>query len=130
MQAMPEAGQSQRGRVLVVEDEATIAMVMEDMLSELGFEVVGPFARLAEARDAAEREALDVAVMDVNVAGEPIYPVAEALARRGIPFVFSTGYAVDGIQEPYRGRPILEKPFSQAELDERIRTAIAAGGGA
>jgi CheY-like chemotaxis protein len=109
-------------RVLVVEDEAAIAMLLEDMLLDFGCEIVGPAARLATALDLAQRESFDLAILDVNVAGEPIYPVAEALAERGVPLVFSTGYGGAGIKEPFRDRPVVQKPFSQADLK---RTLIA-----
>src|SRR3712207_4132446 len=96
-------------RVLVVEDEAAISLLLEDMLLDFGCEVVGPVARLPAALDIAHRETLDLAVLDVNVAGEPIYPVAEALDARQVPFVFSTGYGSAGIRDLYRDRPVLQK---------------------
>lgn len=113
-------------RVLVVEDEAAIAMLLEDMLLDFGCTIVGPAARLANALDLAQRETFEVAILDVNVAGEPIYPVAEALAERGLPFVFSTGYGGAGIKEPFRDRPVVQKPFSQADLK---RTLLGVMGG-
>lgn len=102
-----------------------IGMLLEDMLGDLGFEVVGPAARLADAVALANGEALDGAILDVNVAGEPIYPVVEALARRGVPFMFSTGYGAGGIDASYRDRPMLQKPFSQADLEAKLRAALA-----
>ena len=79
-------------RVLLVEDESMVALLLEDMLAELGHEVVGPVARLDKALEMAQRQALDVALLDVNLNGKEIYPVAEALAAREVPFVFVTGY--------------------------------------
>jgi CheY-like chemotaxis protein len=79
-------------RVLLVEDEIMIALLLEEMLAELDFEVVGPVARLDRAVEMAQRQALDVALLDVNLNGKEIYPVAEALAAREVPFVFVTGY--------------------------------------
>jgi CheY-like chemotaxis protein len=117
-------------RVLVVEDEAAISLLLEDMLLDFGCEVVGPAARLAAALEAVERETLDLAILDVNVAGEPIYPVAEALLRRQVPFVFSTGYGSAGIKDTYRDRPVLQKPFAQHDLKQKLlnaRAAAAAG---
>lgn len=110
-------------RVLVVEDEAAIAMLLEDMLLDLGSEVVGPAGRLGQALTLAETETFDLAILDVNLAGEPIYPVVEVLERRGIRFVFSTGYGSGGIEPAWQGRPVLQKPFSQAELELALSAA-------
>lgn len=112
-------------RVLVVEDEAAIAMLLEDMLLDFGCEIVGPVARLAAALTMAQTETFGLAILDVNLAGEPIYPVAEALATRGVPFVFSTGYGATGIKDPFRDRPVVQKPFTQNELRRMLLTAIA-----
>jgi CheY-like chemotaxis protein len=110
-------------RVLVVEDEAAISLLLEDMLLDFGCEVIGPAARLATALDAVERETVDLAILDVNVAGEPIYPVAESLQRKGIPFVFSTGYGSAGIKDSFRDRPVLQKPFAQHDLQQKLLLA-------
>ena len=107
-------------RILVVEDEAAISLLLEDMLLDFGCEVIGPAARLAAAFDALEREKVDLAILDVNVAGEPIYPIAEALAQRAIPFVFSTGYGSAGIRDTFRDRPVLQKPFAQNDLKQKL----------
>jgi CheY-like chemotaxis protein len=107
-------------RVLVVEDEAAISLLLEDMLLDFGCEVVGPAARLATALDTVQREQLDLAILDVNVAGEPIYPVAEALLARSVPFVFSTGYGSAGIKDAFRDRPVLQKPFAQHDLKQKL----------
>ena len=115
-------------RILVVEDEAAISLLLEDMLLDFGCEVVGPAARLAAALDIAQRETLDLAILDVNVAGEPVYPVVEALEARKVPFVFSTGYGSAGIKDTYRDRPVLQKPFAQHDLKQKL--LIARGNGA
>ncbi|WP_445501144.1 response regulator [Microvirga sp. G4-2] len=107
-------------RILVVEDEAAISLLLEDMLLDFGCEVIGPAARLSAALDAVAREQVDLAILDVNVAGEPIYPVAEALAERSIPFVFSTGYGSAGIRDAFRDRPVLQKPFAQHDLKQKL----------
>ena len=107
-------------RVLVVEDEAAISMLLEDMLLDFGCEIVGPAARLASALDMVRAGGFDLAILDVNLAGEPIYPVAEALSERNLPFVFSTGYGSAGIKEPFRGRPVVQKPFSQQDLKRTL----------
>jgi CheY-like chemotaxis protein len=107
-------------RVLVVEDEAAISLLLEDMLLDFGCEVVGPAARLGTALELATSEPLDIAILDVNVAGEAIYPVVAALAERKIPFVFSTGYGSAGIQDGHRDRPVLQKPFAQRDLRDTL----------
>jgi CheY-like chemotaxis protein len=111
-------------RVLVVEDEAAISMLLEDMLMDFGCEIVGPAARLNVALDMAQGDAFDIAILDVNLAGESIYPVADALAARNRPFVFSTGYGGAGIKDPYRDRPVVQKPFSQQDLRRTILAAL------
>ncbi len=112
-------------RILVVEDEAAISLLLEDMLLDFGCEVIGPAARLSAALEAVEREAVDLAILDVNVAGEPIYPVAEALVQRRVPFVFSTGYGSAGIKDAFRDRPVLQKPFAQHDLKQKLLMARA-----
>ena len=111
-------------RVLVVEDEAAISLLLEDMLLDLGCEVIGPAGRLAIALDIAANEAFDLAILDVNIAGESIYPLVEALEARKVPFVFSTGYGSGGIKDTYRDRPVVQKPFAQADLRETLLTAL------
>jgi CheY-like chemotaxis protein len=103
-------------RILIVEDEMLVAMNIEDMLEELGHEVVGIAGRLGTALALARDEAFDVAMLDVNLAGDRSFPVADLLIARGIPFLFATGYGLDGIDEKYRDRPVLQKPFRAAEL--------------
>lgn len=107
-------------RILVVEDEAAISMLLEDMLMDFGCQVVGPAARLTTALEMVEAESFDLAILDVNLAGDPIYPVAEALARRDVPFIFSTGYGGGGIKDPFRNRPVVQKPFGQQELKRTL----------
>jgi CheY-like chemotaxis protein len=107
-----------RLRVLLVEDEIMVALLLEEMLAELGHTVVGPVARLQRALEMAQREPLDVAILDVNINGCEVYPVAEALAAREIPFVFVTGYGRGVLRAPYCDRPTLQKPFRRADLRE------------
>ena len=116
-------------RVLVVEDEAAISMLLEDMLLDFGCAIVGPAARLSVALDLAKSESFDLAILDVNLAGESIYPVADALAERKRPFVFSTGYGGAGIKDPYRNRPVVQKPFSQQDLRRTMLDALDNGRG-
>jgi CheY-like chemotaxis protein len=105
-------------RVLLVEDEIMVALLLEDMLAELGHEIVGPVARLdkALAMAMAQRQVVDVALLNVNLNGEEIYPVAEALAARKIPFAFVTGHGLGALRAPYRDRPTLQKPFRRHDL--------------
>jgi CheY-like chemotaxis protein len=105
-------------RVLLVEDENLVALLLEDMLAELGHTVVGPVARLDKALEMAQREPFDVAILDVNISGGEVYPIAEALAARGIPFVFSTGYGKKSLPAPYSDRPALQKPFQRHDLQK------------
>jgi len=114
-------------RVLVVEDEAAISMLLEDMLLDFGCAIVGPAARLSVALDLAKSGSFDLAILDVNLAGESIYPVADALAERKRPFVFSTGYGGAGIKDPYRNRPVVQKPFSQQDLRRTMLDALDNG---
>jgi CheY-like chemotaxis protein len=124
---MPEnsPASSSRRRVLLVEDEAMIAMLVEDMLEDLGHELVTVASRLDEALAAAKTGAIDVAILDLNLAGVLTYPVADALAERGIPFVFATGYGSSGLKDAYADRPALQKPFVQQVLGDAI--ALACG---
>jgi CheY-like chemotaxis protein len=103
-------------RVLVVEDEMMVSMLIEDMLTDLGCTVVGPAARLDEAIDLAMASDLDCAVLDVNLGGQPIFPLADLLRERGKPFAFATGYGDAGVREVDRGTPVLQKPFREGDL--------------
>ena len=107
-------------RVLVVEDEMMVAWLLEDMLADLGCAVVGPAARVNQALAMIDAEAIDVAVLDVNLNGQMSYPIADALAARGVPFVFSTGYDKDRLLDGYRTFPVLQKPFHRSELGDTL----------
>ena len=100
-------------RVLIVEDEALVSMLLEAMLEDLGCIVVGPAGRIAEATQLLQApDAIDVALLDVNVAGEQVFPVAEALKAAGKPFAFSTGYGEAGVDDGWRGALSLQKPYT------------------
>ncbi len=103
-------------RLLVVEDEYLIRMLLEDMLAELGYEVAAAVGTMAEASEFAAQGDIDAAILDVNLDGQEIYPVAEILAKRGLPFVFVTGYGERSLSELYRDRPALQKPFQAEQL--------------
>ena len=111
-------------RVFVVEDEMVIAWLLEQMLSELGCEVVGPAARVKEALTMVETEDFDVALLDINLHCEKSYPVADALTARGIPFLFSTGYNKDSIPTGYRDYPFLQKPYHHKKLELILSTLL------
>jgi PAS domain S-box-containing protein len=104
-------------RVLLVEDEMLVAMMMKDMLTDLGFSVVGPFSRIAEALPAARENDLEAAVLDINLNGELVYPVAEALVARGVPIVFVTGYGAESIDKGFSHIPVLQKPIERQVLE-------------
>lgn len=109
-------------RVLLVEDESLIAMMMDETLREFDFEVVGPIGTVREALAAIERERVDVAMLDINLGGEMVYPIAKVLQSRGIPFVFMTGYGADAMTAPFPGVRVLQKPVER----ELLRTLFAA----
>jgi CheY-like chemotaxis protein len=103
-------------RVLVVEDEYLVAILIEEILESAGCIVRGPIPRLPDALDAVDHDDFDAAVLDVNLAGERIDPVAQALSRRKVPFVFVTGYGEGVLSEEFAERPRLCKPFRMADL--------------
>jgi CheY-like chemotaxis protein len=107
-------------RVLLVEDEMLVVWLLEDMLADLGCAVVGPAASVNQALAMIDAEAIDVAVLDVNLNGQMSYPIADALATRGVPFVFSTGYDKDTLLDGYRIFPVLQKPFHLSELSDAL----------
>ena len=125
--AMSEESSGLEGlRVLLLDDETLVAMLLEDMLGDLGCEVAHTCSRVSQAVEAiaADARPLDFAILDVNVAGETSAPVAEALAGRGVPFLFATGYGASGVPEGWRDRPTLQKPFSSTEVETRVREAV------
>jgi len=103
-------------RILIVEDEALVAMMMRDVLADLGFCIIGPLGTAGEALDAASRAQVDAAILDVNLGGELIYPVADALAARGVPFAFVTGYGAESIEGRFAHVPVLQKPIAPQVL--------------
>lgn len=112
-------------RVLVVEDEFLVATLIEDMLESAGCVVSGPIPRVAEALKAVEHETYDAAVLDINLGGVRIDPVADALARRAIPFVFVTGYSTGALPAAHAERPRLCKPFKMTDLLDTVSNLTA-----
>ena len=114
---MPATKDFQGLRVLLVEDEVMICLLFEDILQEFGCEIVGPACDLERATDLARSEAsIDVAILDVNLGGRVVFPVAEILAERGVPILFATGMGVDGLPEAWRGHETVQKPMSMDQL--------------
>lgn len=112
-------------RILVVEDEALIAVMVEDMLSEMGSIVVGPAATIEQALALARAEEIDGAVLDVNVRGERIDPVADALAERGVPMLFATGYGEVRLASG-EATTVIDKPYTQEKLARGLAAAMGA----
>lgn len=112
-------------RVLVVEDEMLIAFMIEDCLLQFGHRVVGPASRVGAAMKLVEDVELDLALLDINVAGEQIYPVAAELKARGVPFIFLSGYGSAGLHADWAGAALIEKPFAPDALKRGIAHAMA-----
>jgi len=107
-------------RVLVVEDEGSVALLIEGMLEDLGCEVAASVATLGKALTAARTETLDFAVLDVNLDGELVFPVAEILKGRQLPFIFSTGYGRVGVPESFKDCEVLNKPYTIEDLKRTL----------
>lgn len=112
-------------RVLLVEDEALIAMSVEDMLEELGCEVAASASSLEEALCKARSGGFQCALLDVNLGGKEVFPVAQLLSEQGIPFAFASGYGPAGLPDLYRTRPVVSKPFQLEDLSTALSTALA-----
>jgi CheY-like chemotaxis protein len=111
-------------RVLIVEDEAMVAMLIEDILDEMGCKVAGIASELGEALTKSEEEEFDIAILDVNLNGARSFRVAEKLAELRVPFVFSTGYGFAGVPAAFHGVPVLVKPFREHDLMDALATAL------
>ncbi len=112
-------------KVLVVEDEALVSMLVEDMLTDMGCTIVGPAAEIEEALRLAGSAEIDAALLDVNLGGRPIFPVADLLKTRGVPFAFASGYGEAGLSEDHRGSTVLQKPFREADLRRVLEGLVA-----
>lgn len=116
-----------RGSVLLVEDEVMIRMMVADMLEELGYTVAAEAGEINEAIRLAQTIYYDLAILDVNVNGKVISPVADVIKAKGCPFIFATGYGSSGLPEQYRDRPALQKPFQLDALGKTIEAALRGG---
>ncbi len=112
-------------RVLIVEDEALVAIILEDMLIELGHEVIGPVSTPGEGLEHAARTPVDLAILDLNLKGASSLPIAVELDKRGIPLIFSTGYGRGGLPAVFAQAPLLQKPFQQSDVESVIAGAVA-----
>lgn len=115
--------------IFVVEDESLIAMLLEDILEELGCAVVSSALTLKQAMGQADTVGADVAILDINLGGDPIFPVAAKLAARGIPIIFASGYGATTLPDEWRDRPTLPKPFSAEQVAAAVAAAVRVPGG-
>jgi CheY-like chemotaxis protein len=120
-QMNPEANAASGRRILVVEDELMIRMLLDGMLEDLGYTMAAEAGAIDEAVALAKQADVDAAILDVNLNGQPITPVVEVLIKRGVPFVFATGYGAGGVPEPYRNNPTLQKPFQSEALEQALK---------
>jgi CheY-like chemotaxis protein len=125
---MPENRSLAGLRVLVVEDETLLSMMIEDMLTDLGCTVVGTGNELQKACSLASKATVDVGILDVNLDGLDSGPVAEQLAARGVPFVLATGYGTAGVSRKYKNAPALIKPFNERDLARALTEAVDGAG--
>ena len=114
--------------IFLVEDEVLIRIMIVEMLDELGHRVVAEAGSVAETTPIAASEKFDLAILDLNLRGESVLPVARLIEARGVPFLFASGYAATGLPQPFHDRPILRKPFAVKKLDQVIRELIATDG--
>ena len=121
------------GAIMLVEDEAIVALAVNDLLADLGFSVIGPFSRVSDAHQALQENRIDAAILDVNLGGEMVYSLAEILSTKNIPFVFATGYGAESIDTRFEHIPVLQKPIEKDMLhrmflkSEIARAVIANG---
>jgi DNA-binding NtrC family response regulator len=111
-------------RILIVEDEFLVAMLLGDLLTEMGHHVIGPCSRVEEAMELVREGNIDFAVLDINLAGARSFPVADILRQCGISFVFASGYGIEGLVDGYRDEAILRKPYEVEEVRRVIAQAL------
>jgi CheY-like chemotaxis protein len=124
MALLDERSQTSKPRILIVEDEPIIALALEEMLQELGFDIASCVSHVADALAFLSREHVDVALLDVNLGAQKIDPVADALAARDCPFVFTTGYGRSGLPAAHSHRAVVEKPFRMDDLAGAVRAEL------
>jgi CheY-like chemotaxis protein len=107
-------------RVLIVEDEVLVAMLLEELMERMGYEVVAVSSHLEEALELARTLAVDFAMLDINLNGKESFPVAEVLRGRGIPFIFATGYGDSALASDFADALVIEKPFNRAALRQAL----------
>jgi len=113
-------------RLLIVEDEYLIRLLLEDMLVELGCSIAAVASNLDEGKQAAQTTEIDLAILDVNIDGQQVFPIADVLRKRGLPFIFITGYGARGLPEAYRNTPTLQKPFQMQDLKATLARVLPA----
>ena len=111
-------------RLMIVEDEYLIRLLLEEMLIELGCSIGAVAASLDEGKRVAQSADVDLAILDVNIDGEQVFPVADILQKRGVPFIFITGYGARGLPDGYRDMPTLQKPFQMADLKATLARVL------
>lgn len=111
-------------RVLIVEDEFLVGMQLEEDLRSLGYSILGPFSTLESAIRASRRESFDLAILDINLNGDMVYPLADELSSRGLPFIFLSGYIRTDLPVRFRRSPQLTKPHDPAVLSRRIQKVL------
>jgi CheY-like chemotaxis protein len=112
--------------VFLVEDEIMIRMMIADMLEELGYSVAAEAGRIEEALELVQRTEFDIAIMDINLHGEPVFPVAKSIKKRNRPFIFATGYNASILPDEFRDRPALQKPFQIETLGRLLEGTLKA----
>ena len=120
----PVSNQPANRKILVIEDSPVVGPFTADMLGELGFEVIGPAPNMAKARELAESSDYDAALLDIHIRGERVFPLCEMLDSKGVPFVFTSGYADWQMPDKWQDRPRLAKPYSIEEVSEALGAVL------
>jgi CheY-like chemotaxis protein len=120
-----EPGDKKKPRILVVEDEPFISLMLDEMLRELGYDVAASLSRVGAALDFLDKQGIDLALLDVNLGSEKIDPVADLLAERACPFVFTTGYGQSGAPAAHADHVVLQKPFRIDDLAAALQNEFA-----